>query len=391
MAQTIIQAVEAIPVRLPRDLRAATGTAGTPNQLAGSGTYRWSKDYPALYSIHIETALIKVVLGNGLIGWGEAQAPLAPEVACTIVERLLRPVLEGTAFGGTREEIEQLWLRMFSTMRVRGQTGGFMLDAISGVDLALWDLAGKLQERPVCDLIGRQRHRVPAYVSGLAGESKVDAARCFYEQGFRIFKLYFESDWDGLLAQVRALKSAFDVTVAVDALWHVDPERAAELDACDTLWLECPLVPDDVQGHLELARRVRTPIALGESYRTCAELAPFLGLATYLQPDLGRSGITESLRIAALGREMVPHVSVALGPQIAAALHLAAAVPNCNLCEYNPRVLEVANRYLREPLRLTGAEWTVPPGPGLGVDVDEPALRDAMSGLAVTHKSEERG
>ena len=124
--------MEAIPVRLPRDLNSATGTAGTPNQLAGAGAYRWSRDYPALYSVSIETALVKVTLSNGLIGWGEAQAPLAPEVACTIVDRLLRPVLEGAPFAGSRDEIESLWLRMFSAMRVRGQTGGFMVDAISG-------------------------------------------------------------------------------------------------------------------------------------------------------------------------------------------------------------------------------------------------------------------
>lgn len=369
--------MEAIPIRLPRDLEAATGTAGTPNQLTGQGAYRWSRDYPALYSVYIETALIRVTLSNGLIGWGEAQAPLAPEVACTIVDRLLRPVLEGTAFEGTRESIERLWIQMFSTMRVRGQTGGFMLDAISGVDLALWDLAGKIQSRPVCDLIDRQRDTVPAYVSGLSGPSKAEAAAEFIEQGFRTFKLYHESDWDALLAQVHALRSRFDVAVAVDALWHVDPERASELDACEALWLECPLVPDDVEGHRRLARGIRTPIALGESYRTCAELRPFLDVATYLQPDLGRSGITESLRIAGLGRTVVPHVSVALGPQIAAAVHFAASVPNCQLCEYNPRIVEVANRFLHNPLLISGAEWVVPGGPGLGVEIDEDKLRRA--------------
>ena len=380
MTQTIIQAVEAIPVRLPRDLDSATGTAGTPNQLAGTGAYRWSRDYPALYSIYIETALVKVTLSNGLVGWGEAQAPLAPEVACTIVDRLLRPVLEGAPFAGNRTEIEQLWLQMFSTMRVRGQTGGFMMDAVSGVDLALWDLAGKMNERPVCDLVGRHRDTVPAYVSGLPGASKVEAALPYVEQGFRIFKLYYESDWDDLLAQVDALRAAFDVQVAVDALWHVDPHRAADLDVREVLWLECPLVPDDVAGHVELAKNVRTPIALGESYRTCAELEPFLRFTRYLQPDLGRCGITESLRIAQLGREIVPHVSIALGPQIAAAVHFAASVPSCELCEYNPKVLEVANRFLREPLRLDGPNWIVPHGPGLGVDVDEAALRSALLG-----------
>ena len=322
---------------------------------------------------------MKVTLSNGLVGWGEAQAPLAPEVACTIIDRLLRPVLEGQPFDGSRKQIEQLWLSMFSTMRVRGQTGGFMMDAISGVDLALWDLAGKMQERSVSELLGSQRTRVPAYVSGLSGDSKVEAARPFYNQGFRTFKLYFESDWDALLGQIDSLRAAYDdIRIAVDALWHVPARRAGELDSRDVLWLECPLVPDDVAGHAELDSRTRTPIALGESYRTCAELEQFLDYVGILQPDLGRSGLTESLRIANLGRSIVPHVSIALGPQIAAAIHLAVTVPECQLCEYNPRVLEVANCFLAEPIRLDGPTWVAPGGPGLGVQILEEELRSAM-------------
>ena len=90
--------VEAIPFRIARDLGKATGSAGSPTLLApGRGDYRWSDAYPALYSVNIETALIKVTLDTGMVGWGEAQAPLAPEVACAIVDRLLAPVLIGVS------------------------------------------------------------------------------------------------------------------------------------------------------------------------------------------------------------------------------------------------------------------------------------------------------
>jgi galactonate dehydratase len=394
VALTRIESIEAMPVRIPRDLLGATGTAGTPNQLVDGGNYRWSRDYPALYSIHTETALVKVILSNGMVGWGEAQAPLAPEVACTIIDRLLAPVLIAAEFDGTRTAVEAAWQTMYSTMRVRGQTGGFMLDAISGIDLALWDLAGKLADRPVANLIGgnHAKDRVHAYISGLAGaslEAKVELARCYYSEGFRVFKLYYESDWETLVSTAAALRKALgdDARVAVDALWHLDPvqavELARELDRHDVLWLECPLVPEDIVGHERLARSIRTPLAIGESYRTRFELAPFLesGIAGYLQPDLGRSGITESLRIAnsavAQGVAIVPHVSIALGPQIAAAIHFAAAAPGCDLCEYNPRVLEAANRFLHQPIGIADAHWLVPDAPGLGVSVDEEALRRA--------------
>ena len=130
-----------------------------------------------------------------------------------------------------------------------------------------------------------------------------------------------------------------------------------------------------------LSAAIETPIALGESYRTRYELGPFFraGVLQWLQPDLGRVGITESLQLAAEARRrsirVVPHVSIALGPQIAAALHFAAAVPECPLVEFNPKVLEMANRLLAEPITVRGAAYKLPQGPGLGVDVDEAKLR----------------
>src|SRR5262249_60578022 len=163
---------------------------GSPTALDGTGDYRWSPTVNALYSIHFETALIRLTTDTGLTGWGEAQAPLAPEIACEIVRRLLRPALVGTTFGGKIEEIRALWHRMYSTMRVRGQTGGFMLDAISGVDIGLWDLAGKMAGMPVARLIAgdRARSRVPAYWSGISGDtphSKLEQARTAWGAGFR--------------------------------------------------------------------------------------------------------------------------------------------------------------------------------------------------------------
>src|SRR4051812_30908345 len=132
-----IQSIDAFPVRLARDLDAAFGSAGSPARLQGEGEYRWAATYPCMYSTAIETALVRVRLSGGEEGWGEAQAPVAPEVACAIIERILRPAITGEEFDATPCGIAALWTRMYSAMRVRGQTGGFMLDAISGVDLGL--------------------------------------------------------------------------------------------------------------------------------------------------------------------------------------------------------------------------------------------------------------
>jgi D-galactarolactone cycloisomerase len=370
-----IASVEAIPFRIARDLGEATGSAGSPTLLApGRGDYRWSETYPALYSVNIETALIRVTLDTGMVGWGEAQAPLAPEVACAIVDRLLAPVLIDAAFNGSVVEIEHLWMQMYSTMRVRGQTGGFMLDAISGVDIALWDLAGKIAGRPVSALLSDAKLKVPAYISGLSGPDKAEAARQFASQGFGKFKLFLDGAWPAMLSDVESLRR-LGLDVAVDALWHLDPNDAPSLDPYSAMWLEAPLLPEDPVAHGKLARSITTPIALGESYRTSFEFAPFFhaGAMRIVQPDLGRCGITEGLEIArmaaARGLPIVPHVSIAMGPQLAAAIHFAAAVENCSLLEYNPKVLEVANRFLVEPLVVKDACYDVSERPGLGIEM----------------------
>jgi D-galactarolactone cycloisomerase len=374
-----ITSLDAFPIRLPRDAAAARGTAGSPTGLAGAGRYRWSAAYPALYATDFETAIVRIGLADGRVGWGEAQAPLVPEVACTIAEELLRPAVVGVEFDGSAAGIRRLWERMDATMRVRGQSCGFLRDAMSGVDLALWDLAGQLAGRPVAELLaellgGTAKPLVPLYLSGVSGDSVPEraafAARHAAE-GFDLVKLYYGTDWADLLAVADALP--VEMGFAVDALWHLPPEQAPalarDLDARDCRWLECPLDVEDVAGHEALAAAITTPLALGESYRTLREAAPFFGCTTILQPDLGRSGITGSLELAAaFGGAVIPHVSIAMGPQIAAAVHLAAALAASERCEFNPLVFDTANGFLAEPLVRRGGDVVVPAAPGLGVE-----------------------
>ncbi|MDZ4799782.1 MAG: mandelate racemase/muconate lactonizing enzyme family protein [Bryobacteraceae bacterium] len=374
-----ISRIEAIPIRYPRDRDRAERTAGSPTTLAaGQAMYRWSTTVPALYSTHFETALIRLETDTGLVGWGEAQAPLAPEVACTIVDLLLRPVVEGAEFDGSRAAIEALWDSMYRTMRVRGQTGGFMLDAISGVDIALWDLAGKMAGKPVSALLSDSpRASIPAYLSGVA-----DALAT---APFAACKLFHHGSVSELLATFDAVREnrGPEMRIAVDALWRLDLAEAQALTAAleergGALWLEAPLFPELTADHIALAHSTRTPLALGESYRTRFELGPYFEARAlaWVQPDLGRSGITESVRIAACaaaaGARVAPHLSIAMGPQIAAAIHFAAATPGCELLEFNPNVLETANAYLASPLVMRDGAWVVPTAPGLGV---EPVLR----------------
>lgn len=387
-----IESIEAFSISLPRDTAAVTGTAGSPTALAASRfDYRWSETNNALYSVNFEAVLVKVTLTSGLAGWGEAQAPLAPDVACLIIHQLLRPAVVGQEFDGSPTTVESLRERMYSTMRIRGQTGGFMLDAIAGVDIALWDLAGKACSTPVADLLASSGtpRRVPCYLSGLPGPTnsdRVERAREAWNAGFRIFKLFHDRTDDELFDLLDRLRGTLgpEASIAVDALWRLDGSTAGDfgrrLDKRDALWLECPLPPESPTDHARLAAEIRTPIALGESYRSRHELAPFLACrcAQWLQPDLGRWGITEAARLArdtSSSVQIVPHISIAMGPQIAAALHFSVSASSVKLAEYNPAVFSVANRFLGQPLAVEGAQYSLPTGPGLGIDLDESAVR----------------
>ena len=198
--------VTAYAIKIPRDLTMARGTAGSPAPLqAGASDYRLAATYQTIYSTKIETALIKIETDAGLIGWGEAQAPVAPEIVGTIIKTILAPLL----LGEDAMAHERLWSRMYNAMRVRGHVGSFMLDAIAGIDTALWDLKGKALNVRVCDLLGGPFvSELPAYVSGLSGAD--DAARIaqaaeYQQRGFNAFKLFMEGEPSAVFAVARRI------------------------------------------------------------------------------------------------------------------------------------------------------------------------------------------
>lgn len=382
-----ITCVSAFAIKIPRDITAARGTAGSPAPLVESANdYRWATNYQTLYSTKIETALIKIETDAGLIGWGESQSPVAPEVARTIVETILAPIL----IGEDPMAHERLWARMYNSMRVRGHTASFMLDAIAGIDTALWDIKGKAFGARVCDLLGGPfADQLPAYVSGLSGAdqtARIEQAAEYHARGFRAFKLFMDAEPEESLRLVDSLRERLpDAQIFVDALWRFDSTQAVrfgkQLDARNAGWFEAPLKPEDVAGHARLAESLETPIAIGESYRTRFEMQPFFaaGAVEVFQPDIGRSGITEGMKLCALAElhntKVAFHVSIGLGVQIAAALHVAASIPNLMVVECNPQVWRVAETLLYASLPIGAGAVGILNGAGLGVEIDEERLK----------------
>jgi L-alanine-DL-glutamate epimerase-like enolase superfamily enzyme len=359
---------------------------GDPDE--GAEDYYYRPEYRCVYSRKMETCLVKITCDDGHVGWGEALAPVVPQVAAQLITHLFKPLLLGASpFSGN-----VLNARMYNSMRDRGHTAGYHIDALAAVDIALWDLKGHILGQPVHQLLGGAfRERVPCYVSGLPRptvEARCELAREWQGKNFNAVKLALGYGVAEDLDNVRAIRKALgpQAAIFIDAHWNYSVHEAARLaeglKAYDVGFLEAPLLPEDVAGHRELRRKSAVPVALGETERTRYQFRPFIEqrAVDILQPDVGRTGITELMRIASLAETwnllVAPHLSVGLGPCIAASIHAAAALPNLFMLEFQPPVFEVANSLLRQPLVCAAGHYALPSGPGLGIEINEESVRE---------------
>ena len=351
-----------------------------------------------VYPGQAETLLIKITAENGLSGWGEAHSPPVPRVSQALVEDLFAPQLVGE----DPLAVEALWDRLYHSMRLRGHTRGFMLEALAGVDIALWDLAGKLLGQPLYKLLGGPfrcppggagARRVPCYASGVPGstiDERIEAAQCFIEQGFTVMKLSIgRGSLEEDLYQIEKLAEAIrgKADLVVDAHGCYDTRTAVpaarRMEEAGVRWLEDPLPPEDLAGYEALCAAVDIPIANGETECTRWQFHDKLLRrgADIILPDICRAGgLSEGRKIAWVADLFnVPwcaHVSSGSWPHLVAALHLALATPNFLLCEYpnplNPNPLAI--ELVKGQIRYEAGYLIVPEGPGLGIEFDEAAL-----------------
>ena len=329
-----IEKIEVFPLRVRKEHVYLGDNAGlnTPYD------YYLRKEYRCPYSKNMETLVVKITVQGGIFGWGEALAPVLPDVSGKIISELFTPILLG------RDALDRnvIWNLLYDLMRDRGYYSGFMVDAISAVDCALWDIAGKALNQPVYRLLGgAYREKIPAYVSGLPVpglEEKVRLALEWKEKGFSAIKLQIGYGMEEDIRIMTALRKALgpDVKLMIDAHWNYTVPQAIKLarrlEPLGVEFLECPLNPEDTDGYAELAAAVDLPIALGEADRTHWQYKEILTKRScdILQPDVGRCGITELMRIAQMaevfGRPVAPHLSVGQGACIAATRHFTISM-----------------------------------------------------------------
>jgi D-galactarolactone cycloisomerase len=374
-----ITAVDTFPLRLPAEsvyLGALPSGAEPPE-----AEYYVRPPWRSIYSHRYETMLVRLEAEDGTAGWGEALAPVGPEIPAQIVELLLRPaLLESDA-----DRPRPVTAALRALMRERGHLVGHQADALAAVDTALWDLAARVQGVSVVSLLGGAfRQEVPTYVSGLprpddAGRAAL--AREWADRGARAVKLHLGHGVADDLRTVDAVRGAAPtLNVAVDAHWAYSLSEALRLSdglvARGAAFLEAPLPPEDIRGHARLVARSGVPIAVGESLRNRYEFEQWLdaGALQVAQPDVARTGITELMAIAELCSSrhvcVAPHHSVCLSVAAAAGVAVSAAIENLLLFEYQPTSLAVGAAALGSTVNAMPNTMAVPAGPGLGVEVD---------------------
>ncbi len=348
----------------------------------------------AAYADRNEAVIVRLATDSGLVGWGEIHAPIAGEVSQSVVENLLRSVV----YDRDPFDIQPIWENMYSTMRMRGHASGFLLEAMSGIDMALWDIAGKALKVPISKLLGGTlRDRIPVYASSLsrpqlaAGEAGlqklIDAAQELVNWGYRALKIKLgidlDQDCEALFALRRALGDAIAIAVDVNGAYDLALARRAGrmMEAFDVWWLEEPLMPENLRDYARLTAYLDLPVAGGECWYNRWQFNDFLAAnaVDLVQPDVGRAGgISECRRISTLadtyGIPFAPHVSTGTAIYMAASLQWAAAGTNLMTCEWPLDETGASDRILDEPFRFSDGYVYLSDEPGLGIRVNEAAL-----------------
>jgi D-galactarolactone cycloisomerase len=346
--------------------------------------------------------LVQVESDEGISGLGSCSGN--GELIEAVVVRVLQPLL----IGMDPTEIDAIWDKAyFRAGHKEFGTRGVGVVAMSGIDIALWDILGKVRGVPLYQLLGGKcREKVPVYATALYPEepSKVARrARGFAEQGFHGVKIKVGFNLDQDIQIVRAVRQELgnDFVVMTDAnqgyTLDVALKAADAFADCGAYWLEEPLFVEDIEGHAILRERGKTPIAVGENLHMGYAFENFIvrGAVDFIQPDVARAGgITEIRKITAMATKHKVPVSFHTwgdGVALAASVHLAAALQECIVMELDYTYNPLREELLREPVRFENGYLIPPEKPGLGMELDQQALqRFAFEGteeLSVRQKS----
>jgi galactonate dehydratase len=340
---------------------------------------------------------VRVESADGAVGWGEASLEGYAEAVDGAME-----ALRDRFIGHDPRRIEDVWQVAYRGGFYRG--GPVLMSALAGLEQALWDLKGKALGVPAWEMLGgqvRDRIRAYAWIGGDRPDEISEAAQSRREQGFTAVKMNAtaELDWigtprlfDEVLKRVEAAQAA-GMDVGLDFHGRVHRPMARQLakavEPLGLLFIEEPLLSENPEGLAQIAALTSAPIALGERLYSRWDFKPFFesGFVDIIQPDLSHAGgLLECRKIAAMAEAydiaVAPHCP--LGPlALASCLQLAACTPNVAIQEMSLGIHYNVGHdllsFVTDPEVLTPVDGhlTIPKKPGLGVTIDEAAVREA--------------
>ena len=339
----------------------------------------------SIYSKSHETTVVKIETDTGIIGWGEAQSPVSPNTSATIIKDIVTPL----TIGKNIFDVEAIWHKNYAAKRERGHYTGFYIDAICGVDIAIWDAIGKALNMSTAQAMGGiHRNKVSLYngIGGTIPEEVADQAEWSVSKGYKYLKMHLKEDIDNTIEIVTKVRERVGESIGLmlDVHMGFDTFNAIklgkELEKINLLWLESPSDPIDIPGLCEISRSLDLPIANGEWTRTKYEMREIFEKRAYdiSMPDIARTGLTGGKQIATIAElyniPISPHVGGGGIVSIAATLQYSLGIPNFLIMEHSEQGNAVKSMFLSEPFDAKNGQYSLPNKPGLGIDVDENKL-----------------
>ncbi len=342
--------------------------------------------------------LVEIICDNGIVGWGECLG--SADINAAVVKSM-----SSLNIGHNPLNIEPIWQSVYNQYRDQGQRGPIHT-ALSGIDIALWDIAGKYFDAPIYQLMGgAYRMEIPAYATGGFRQEGCDHQQsCIeemvarVEEGFKAVKIKIGFGVKNDIETIKALRQALggDIEIMIDANHGYDTIDAIKIGCAveqfNIEWFEEPVIPEALDAYQMIRARQPLPIAAGETWhgRYAIQTALEKNSVDILQPDVcGVGGLSEARKIITLCEvnhvRLVPHVwgtAVAL----AAGLHFHAIIPPMPIChnEYSPK-LEFDRTYnpfrqsiVTKPIEHKNGVVPVPNGPGLGIEINKSMLKEFL-------------
>jgi galactonate dehydratase len=380
-----VTSVSVFSLTLPRDVPYLG--AARPGEEPNARGYLVRKGNRTVYPTFDRSVLVKIVTRDGVVGWGETYGLVAPAAVGAIINDLLADF----TIGRDPTKPSDIHDDLYDLMRVRGYSGGFYVDALAAIDIALWDIAGQIAGSPIAELLGGSTEiRIPAYVSGLPKPTRAERAALaaeWAERGFSAFKFATPVADDGPAAELQSLRETLgkEARIAADMHWNQSADEAVglikEMEPHGLWFAEAPVRTEDIAALAQVCAESPVLIAVGEEWRTDWDMRHRIERCRIgiVQPEMGHKGITNFMRIGRLAAQheidVIPHATIGTGIFLAASLHAGTALPTLRYHEFQHSIFEPNRRLLEGGMDCAEGFYSLPSGNGLGVRPSEEALR----------------